>query len=120
MFDCVLPTRIGRNGSVFLRSGGRLNLKNAEYTRDPQPIDPNCSCYACRNFTRAYLRHLVQAKEMLAATLLSIHNLHTLIQLAKDLRSAILRGEFEQLAGSLENAHASSHSESILPTKAPS
>ncbi|MGH2583109.1 MAG: tRNA guanosine(34) transglycosylase Tgt [Anaerolineales bacterium] len=114
LFDCALPTRIGRNGSVFLRSGGRLNLKNAEYARDGQPIDPGCGCYSCRNFTRAYLRHLVQAKEMLAATLLSIHNLYTLIHLAKDLRSAILRGDFEQLVASLEKEHESMRSESIL------
>jgi queuine tRNA-ribosyltransferase len=114
IFDCVLPTRIGRNGSVFVRSGGRLNLKNAEYARDPQPIDPNCRCYSCGNFTRAYLRHLVQAKEMLAASLLSIHNLYTLIHLAKDLRSAILRGDFEQLAKSLEKEHNSIQAESIF------
>jgi len=113
LFDCVLPTRMGRNNAVFLRSGGRLNLKNAEFTKDQHPIDRACDCYACRKFTRAYLRHLIQAKEMLAATLLSIHNLHTLIQLAKDLRAAILRNEFDAFVnglgimetdGSLENA----------------
>ena len=114
IFDCVLPTRIGRNGSVFLLSGGRLNLKNADYARDEQPIDPGCGCYSCSNFTRAYLRHLVQAKEMLAATLLSIHNLYTLIHLAKNLRSAILRGDFEQLAKSLEKEHNSIQAESIF------
>jgi queuine tRNA-ribosyltransferase len=101
LFDCVLPTRMGRNNAVFLRSGGRLNLKNAEFSRDQQPIDEQCDCYACRTFTRAYLRHLIQAKEMLAATLLSIHNLHTLVQLAKDLRAAILRNEFEEFVAGL-------------------
>jgi len=101
LFDCVLPTRMGRNNAVFLRSGERLNLKNAEYVRDQNPIDGNCNCYTCRTFTRAYLRHLIQAKEMLAATLLSIHNLHTLVQLTKDLRAAILRGQFEDFVNQL-------------------
>lgn len=101
LFDCVLPTRMGRNNAVFLRSGGRLNLKNAEFSKDQHPIDENCACYACRTFTRAYLRHLIQAKEMLAATLLSIHNLHTLVQLAKDLRAAIIRNELDEFVSSL-------------------
>jgi queuine tRNA-ribosyltransferase len=101
LFDCVLPTRMGRNNAVFTRSGKRLNLKNAAFSKDQQPIDENCDCYTCRTFTRAYLRHLVQAKEMLAATLLSIHNLHTLVQLAKDLRAAILRNEFDTFVDNL-------------------
>ncbi len=101
LFDCVLPTRMGRNNAVFLRSGRRLNLKNAEFSRDQQPIDENCACYACRTFTRAYLRHLIQAKEMLAATLLSTHNLHTLVQLAKDLRTSILGDEFDDFVNQL-------------------
>jgi len=98
MFDCVLPTRMGRNKTVFLRSGQRLPLKNAPFTNDPKPIDENCACYTCRNFSRGYLRHLIIAKEMLASTLLSIHNLHTLIQLMADMREAILAGEFEAFA----------------------
>jgi queuine tRNA-ribosyltransferase len=102
IFDCVLPTRLGRNNAVFLRNGARLNLKNAEYIRDTHPIDENCGCYACQNFTRSYLRHLIQAKEMLAATLLSIHNLYTLIHLAKDLRAAIVRKEFDAFVASLD------------------
>lgn len=102
LFDCVLPTRLGRNNAVFLRSGERLNLKNAEFSRDSAPIDSGCGCYTCRTFSRAYLRHLIQAKEMLAATLLSIHNVYTLIQLAKDLRAAILRGDFDGYVASLD------------------
>jgi queuine tRNA-ribosyltransferase len=98
IFDCVLPTRMGRNNSAMLRQGGRLNLKNAPFARDEQPIDAECACYTCQTFTRAYLRHLIVSKEMLSATLLSIHNLHTLIQLAKDMRQAILAGEFESFA----------------------
>jgi queuine tRNA-ribosyltransferase len=105
IFDCVLPTRLGRNHAAFLRKGGRLNLKNAEFARDTKPIDEGCQCYACRTYTRAYLRHLIHAKEMLAATLLSIHNLHTLIQLAKDLRNAVLRDEFDAYVRSLGMDH---------------
>ena len=95
-FDCVLPTRLGRNHAVFLRSGERLNLKNAPFARQSEPIDPDCRCYTCRTFSRAYLRHLIIAKEMLSATLLSIHNLHTLIQLAKDMRRAVIDQRFDQ------------------------
>jgi queuine tRNA-ribosyltransferase len=98
IFDCVLPTRLGRNNAVFLRQGGRLNLKNAPFARDKNPIDENCACYTCRTFTRAYLRHLIVSKEMLSGTLLSIHNLHTLIHLAKDMRVAILENRFEEFA----------------------
>lgn len=96
IFDCVLPTRLGRNNSVFTRYNQRLNLKNAPFAKDERPIDDTCTCYTCANFTRAYLRHLIVAKEMLSATLLSIHNLHTLIQLCTDMRTAIIAGEFEQ------------------------
>lgn len=115
LFDCVLPTRMGRNNAVFLRSGERLNLKNAEFSKDPRPIDENCACYACQTFTRAYLRHLIQAKEMLAATLLSIHNLHTLVQLAKDLRAAILRDEFDMFVNELGIKQAANPIEQNAP-----
>ncbi len=108
LFDCVLPTRLGRNNAVFLRSGERLNLKSAEFSRDSAPIDEGCGCYTCRKFSRAYLRHLIQAKEMLAATLLSIHNVYTLIQLTKDLRAAVLRGDFETFVSSLNLRQAAS------------
>jgi queuine tRNA-ribosyltransferase len=94
IFDCVLPTRLARHNAAMTRSG-RLNLVNASFARDERPIDKTCGCYTCRFFTRAYLRHLINAREILAATLLSIHNLHTLIQLASDMRSAILVGRFD-------------------------
>lgn len=97
IFDCVLPTRLARHNAAMTRTG-RLNLVNAGYAHDPLPIDPACACYTCRNFTRAYLRHLIIAKEMLAATLLSIHNLFTLVQMAKEIREAILGGTFTQYA----------------------
>lgn len=96
IFDCVLPTRLGRNNAVFTIYNQRLNLKNAPFAKDERPIDEACACYTCTHFSRAYLRHLIIAKEMLSATLLSIHNLHTLIQLCADMRSAILAGQFEQ------------------------
>jgi queuine tRNA-ribosyltransferase len=94
IFDCVLPTRLARHNAAF-SSEGRLNLMNATFARDKRPIDEACSCYTCRTFTRAYLRHLIVAKELLAGTLLSIHNLHALIQLVKDIRQMIVSGAFE-------------------------
>lgn len=97
IFDCVLPTRLARHNAAMTRLG-RLNLVNAAYARDESPIDAQCMCYTCRNFSRAYLRHLIVAREILAATLLSIHNVYTLIQLAKEIRQAIIHGEFETFA----------------------
>jgi len=99
IFDCVLPTRLARHKAAFTTGGpGRLNISRAEYARDPRPIDESCACYTCQHFSRAYLRHLIAAKEMLAGTLLSIHNLYTLIHLARDMRQAILGGRFEAFA----------------------
>jgi queuine tRNA-ribosyltransferase len=102
LFDSVLPTRMARNDAALTRSG-RLNLRNAPYADDERPIDPECGCYACRHFSRAYLRHLIIAHEMLSATLLSIHNLHTLIQLSADLRLAILEGRLAQLVQTFQD-----------------
>ncbi len=93
IFDCVLPTRVARNGQALLRTG-KLNLRNARFAEDPAPLDERCDCYTCRHFSRAYLRHLVVAKEILGATLLSIHNLHTLLMLVRESRAAILEGRF--------------------------
>ncbi len=94
IFDCVLPTRLARHNAVFSPEG-RLNLMNAAFAADKRPIDEACTCYTCRTFSRAYLRHLIMAKELLAGTLLSIHNVHALIQLVKDIREAIIAGTFE-------------------------
>jgi queuine tRNA-ribosyltransferase len=91
MFDCVLPTRLGRTGAA-LTSNGRLNLRNARHARDPRPLDPRCSCPACRRFSRAYLRHLVNQGELLGLRLLSLHNLHFLIELTAGARAAIEAG----------------------------
>ncbi|HWQ84897.1 MAG TPA: tRNA guanosine(34) transglycosylase Tgt [Anaerolineales bacterium] len=94
IFDCVLPTRLARHNAAMTRTG-RLNLVNATYAHDPLPIDESCTCYTCQNFSRAYIRHLITAREMLVATLLSIHNLHTLLSLMADLRQAIFAGKLE-------------------------
>ena len=95
MFDCVLPTRTGRMGTVF-SSAGRMNLKNAKYARDFGPLDPQCTCPVCRTYTRAYLRHLVKQNEMLGAMLLSEHNLFFLIDLMRRAREAVLAGAYEE------------------------
>jgi len=100
IFDCVLPTRLARHNAAF-SSEGRLNLMNASYARDRLPIDETCDCYTCRTFTRAYLRHLIVAKELLAGTLLSIHNLRALIRLMEEMRIAIQDGSFEAKVPSL-------------------
>jgi queuine tRNA-ribosyltransferase len=111
IFDCVLPTRIARNGAALVggqgnRGGGRMNLRNARYAADPSPIDPHCQCYTCANFSRAYIRHLVKADEILASILLTTHNLHFLLRLMDDLRKAIRKGMMAQYAESfLENYH---------------
>lgn len=89
MFDCVLPTRIGRNGTV-LTSQGKVIIRNATYARDYTPLDPACDCYTCRNFTRAYIRHLFKAQEMLGLRLATWHNLKFLLDLMKKVRQAII------------------------------
>lgn len=88
MFDCVLPTRIARNGTV-LTSRGKLVVRNAAYERDYSPLDPECDCYACTHFTRAYIRHLIKADEILASVLATTHNLRFLIRLMDNIRKAI-------------------------------
>lgn len=88
MFDCVLSTRIARNGTV-MTSNGRLVVKNAKYARDFSPMDPNCNCYACRNYTRAYIRHLIKANETFGIRLTSYHNTYFLLNLMKQIRQAI-------------------------------
>jgi queuine tRNA-ribosyltransferase len=97
IFDCVLPTRIARNGAALIL-GGRMNLRNARYAADPSPIDPGCACTACASFSRAYIRHLVKADEILASILLTTHNLHFLLRLMDDLRKAIRKGTVAEYA----------------------
>jgi queuine tRNA-ribosyltransferase len=93
MFDCVLPTRLGRTATA-LSWEGRLNLRNARFARDPRPIDEGCPCAACSRFSRAYLRHLVTQQELLGLILLSEHNVRFLLDLTAGARSAIERHEF--------------------------
>lgn len=88
MFDCVLPTRIARNGTAMTRYG-KVVVRNAEYARDFGPIDPSCSCYTCRNYSRAYIRHLIKAEEILGLRLMTIHNLSYLQNLMEEIREAI-------------------------------
>ncbi len=92
MADCVLPTRIARNGT-FLTSAGRIAIKNAKHARDFTPVDPECDCYCCKNYSKAYLRHLFREKEILGARLATIHNLHFLLKLMENIREAIRNDE---------------------------
>ena len=93
IFDCVLPTRIARNGALFTPTG-RLNIRNARFARDRRPVEEGCTCYTCANFSRAYIRHLVMAEELLGLRLTTLHNLHFLIHLAGRIRATILDGTF--------------------------
>ncbi|MEP7000664.1 MAG: tRNA guanosine(34) transglycosylase Tgt [bacterium] len=94
LFDCVAPTRMGRNGAVFTRDG-RLNIKRAEFRADRRPLDAECECSACTRFTRAYIRHLWLADEILGLRLLSLHNVHFLVLLMREARTALLAGTFD-------------------------
>jgi queuine tRNA-ribosyltransferase len=97
VFDCVLPTRVARNGGAFTRAG-RINVRNLQYASDHAPLEPGCTCYTCTTFSRAYIRHLVRSSEILAHQLLSIHNLHLLLTLMREMRAAILDGSFADYA----------------------
>jgi queuine tRNA-ribosyltransferase len=94
IFDCVLPTRLARH-SAAMTDSGRINLMNAQYARDERPISDHCTCYTCQHHSRAYIRHLIQVREMLAGTLISIHNIHTLLTLVRQMRQAIIDDDFD-------------------------
>ena len=96
LFDCVAPTRVGRTGMVYTKYG-RINLMNEKYTRDLTPIDEECTCSTCKNYSRAYVAHLFRGYEMLGATLASIHNLHFLVDLMRRIREAIKEGRFQEM-----------------------
>lgn len=99
MMDCVLPSRNARNGYLFIKdedSGGRLIIKQQQYRDDPRPVEEGCPCYTCRNFSRAYLRHLFQAGEMTFSTLATLHNLQRYLDIMRDMRQAILLGKFPE------------------------
>ncbi|PYL35174.1 MAG: tRNA guanosine(34) transglycosylase Tgt, partial [Verrucomicrobia bacterium] len=95
MFDCVLPTRLARNGTAFT-AAGTINLKNAEFILDKNPIEENCACDTCREFTRGYIRHLIKAEEILGLRLITLHNLHFYLNLMNQARAEIERGTFDQ------------------------
>jgi queuine tRNA-ribosyltransferase len=103
MFDCVLPTRMARNGGVLVRTPDpgssrpdRLNIRNARFVDDPRPLEPGCTCYTCTHFSRAYLRHLNRANEILGHHLITVHNLHVMLTVARDLQEAILTDRFTE------------------------
>ena len=97
MFDCVMPTRLGRHGSAFVGGGGTIPVKAGRYADDFTPIDPECSCYACRNFTKAYIRHLFNVGEILGVRLVKLHNMHYFLNLMRRIRASIENGTFEEL-----------------------
>lgn len=105
MFDCVLPTRSGRTDQAFSRRG-QINMRNARHKDDPRPLDPDCTCYACANYSRAYIHHLVQAKEILGLMLLSWHNLHYYQELMAGMRAAIEAGTFQAFKADFETMQA--------------
>jgi queuine tRNA-ribosyltransferase len=109
LFDCVAPTRMGRNGAVFTRDG-RLNIKRTEFRTDPKPLDPDCDCAACTRFTRAYIRHLFVSDEILGLRLLSLHNVHFLLSIARAARQAIVNGDLDQWSRDWLARHRSSSS----------
>jgi queuine tRNA-ribosyltransferase len=93
MFDCVMPTRNARNGTLFT-SQGRISIKREEFKTDPSPLDPACACYTCRNYTRAYLRHLFMNREILSMRLNSLHNLYFYLDFFRKMRASIKSGSF--------------------------
>jgi queuine tRNA-ribosyltransferase len=99
MFDCVIPTRHARNGHLFTATGV-VNIRNSVHQNDLGPLDPQCSCYTCRNYTRAYLRHLDRCNEILGCRLNTIHNLHFYLELMRSIRAAIREGRYEAFAAS--------------------
>lgn len=117
MFDCVLPTRVARNGTA-LTAQGKVVVRNASYAEDFEPIEPGCDCYACRNFSRAYVRHLIKAEEVLGLTLISIHNLRFLLRLMEQMRQAIKEdrsGDFAKAVLGKLTENAESEKEACRP-----
>ena len=117
MFDCVLPTRLARNGTAFT-AAGTLNLKNAEFARDKRPIEENCACPACREFTRGYIRHLIKAEEILGLRLITLHNLHFYLNLMSQARTEIENGTFDQFRKAFVAEYKTRDSSGDRPDKA--
>jgi queuine tRNA-ribosyltransferase len=95
MFDCVMPTRNARNGTLFT-SGGKISIKRAEFKADKGPLDPDCDCYTCRNFSRGYLRHIFLSKEILSMRLNTIHNLYFYLNFFRNMRKSVVEGTFRE------------------------
>src|SRR5262245_9656039 len=115
LFDCVMPTRHARNGQLFTREGP-INIKNAQFADSALPADPACGCYTCRSFSRAYLRHLFLAGEMLASSLNTLHNLYFYLDTMRAIRDAIAFGTFEKFRQSFEQEYLRSFSRrSLIP-----
>jgi queuine tRNA-ribosyltransferase len=108
MFDCVVPTRNGRNGQAFTWKG-ELQLRNAEYKEDFSPIDADCGCFACRTHTRAYIRHLFNTEEILGLRLVSLHNIYFYVKLIELSRKAIREDNFSRFKGAFVNKYNSNH-----------
>ncbi len=117
IFDCVLPTRLARNGAALTRRG-RINLRNAGFAADSGPVEPGCSCYTCTTFSRAYLRHLVKTNEILGHNLLTLHNIHLLQTIMRELRAAILDGTFGAYAADFLRHYQPAGDGSPLPLPA--
>lgn len=113
LFDCVIPTRLGRHGSALVQ-GERWNLKNAQFREDFAPLDATCPCYTCQNFSRAYLSHLIRAKEILGYTLLSLHNITELIRFTQDIRQAIFEDQFVEKFGEWLKPSTANHVENHI------
>jgi queuine tRNA-ribosyltransferase len=104
MFDCVMPTRNARNGSLFTREG-KLSIKRAEFKNDPRPLEEGCPCLACRKYSRAYLHHLFRAEEILGLRLNTLHNLTFYLRWMEEIREAIREGRFMQLLHGIRDSH---------------
>ena len=105
LFDCVLPTRLGRNGTIYTKTG-KIHIMNAEFRMNITPIESDCDCYTCKNYTKAYLAHLFHGKEMLGGTLASIHNIHFIVNLVKKIRQSILENSFDQFKNNFLKMYA--------------
>ena len=110
MFDCVLPTRIARHGNAFTRTG-KINIKNAKFKEDFTPIEDGCDCYACKHYTKAYIRHLITAQETFGARLLSIHNIRFLIRMTEEIREAIEESRFDEYSANFLNKYTGKNNE---------
>ncbi|MFA7352503.1 MAG: tRNA guanosine(34) transglycosylase Tgt, partial [Dehalococcoidales bacterium] len=116
IFDCVLPTRVARNGALFTRSG-RINITNSGYKKKDEPVDPSCDCYTCKNYSAAYVHHLFDAKELLAYRLATIHNLRFMNNLMGDIRQSILSGTFASFKSNFLNNYKPTNEEVRIEQK---